>query len=359
MLEYFEYPWLLLALLLLPAYAALLYVRFRRRAGPLLYARTDLLKDLRWTPVTVIARALPALRILALFFLIVAMARPSMPGEDVAEVQGIDIYFVLDLSGSMRAIDVTDAELRRYQQRSKQPPNRFDVAKETLSDIVRARDVDRVGMVVFARDAFLQFPLTLDYGTILRQLDQLELGDIDGAGTAIGNAVGRAVAGLRDQNRDDPFAVQETKERTRVIILITDGDRRGGNISPAEAARFAAEEGIHVFPILVGLESGKARVPVGRDLFSNRVTYRYQDYPVNPKLLQEIAEKTGGTFYRATDKKSLSKNLNEILDGFERAPIEDAAEVNREQLFGPWLMLGIILLVLELLLTYIVVRPWP
>jgi Ca-activated chloride channel homolog len=359
MLEYFEYPWLLLLLLLLPAYGALLYLRGRRRAGPVLYARTDLLRELMWTPRTVIAKALPAVRLIAVGLLIVAAARPSLPGEDLVEVQGIDIYFVLDLSGSMRAIDVTDTELRRYQQRSKQPPNRFDVAKETLGDIVRSRDVDRVGMVVFARDAFLQFPLTLDYGTILRQLDQLELGDIDGAGTAIGNAVGRAVAGLRDQNEDDPYAVSKAEERSRVIILITDGDRRGGNISPAEAARFAAEEGIHVFPILVGLENGKARVPVGRDLFSNRVTYRYQEYPVNPKLLQEIADKTGGKFYRATDKKSLAKNLNEILDGFERAPIEDAAEINREQLYQPWLAFGALLLLLELLLTYIIVRPWP
>lgn len=358
MLEYFEYPWLLLLLLVLPPYAALLFLRGRRRAGPVLYARTDLLKDLIWTPRTVIARAMPAVRMIALAAIIVAVARPSIPGEDRVELQGIDIYFVLDLSGSMRAIDVTDAQLRSYQQRDKQPPNRFDVAKETLGDIVRSREVDRVGMVVFARDAFLQFPLTLDYGTILRQLDQLELGDIDGAGTAIGNAVGRGVAGLRDQNPDDPYD-PALKERTRVIILITDGDRRGGNISPAEAARFAAEDNIHVFPILVGLESGKARVPVGRDLFSNRVTYRYQEYPVNPQLLQEIAETTGGSFYRATDKKSLSKNLNEILDGFDRTPIEDAAEVNREQLYQSWLGVGVLLLLLELLLTYIVVRPWP
>jgi Ca-activated chloride channel family protein len=357
MFEWFEYPLMLLGLVLVPGYAALLYARGRRRAGPVLYARTALLRELMWTPRTLVARALPALRVLAIAALIVAAARPSVPGEDRVEVEGIDIYFVLDLSGSMRAIDLTDAQLRGYQGRGKEPPNRFVVAKETLADIVRARDVDRVGMVVFARDAFLQFPLTLDYGTILRQLDQLALGDIDGSGTAIGNAMGRAVAGLRNPD-SDPYAL-ETNERTRVLILITDGDRRGGNISPAEAARFAAVEGIRVFPILVGLENGKARVPMGRDLFSNRVTYRYQDYPVNPKLLQDIAEKTGGEFYRATDKKSLSKNLNKILDSFDRAPIEDAVHVSREQYYQPTLAFGVLLLLFELFLTYALVRPWP
>ena len=357
MFDYFEYPLVLLALLLLPAYAAVMYLRAGKRAGPVLYARTDLLRGLVWTPRTVIARCLPALRLLALAACIVAAARPSAPGEDRVELEGIDIYFVLDLSGSMRAIDLDDAQLRSYQSRGKEPPNRFVVAKQTLADIVRGRDVDRVGMVVFARDAFLQFPLTLDYGTILRQLDQLKLGDIDGSGTAIGNALGRAVAGLRTQD-DDPYAA-EPRERTRVIVLITDGDRRGGNISPAEAARFAAQEKIRIFPILVGLENGKARVPIGRDLFSNRITYRYQDYPVNPKLLEEIAQKTDGRFYRATDKKSLSRSLHEILDSFERAPIEDAAQVNREQYFPKVLSIGVLLLLLELMLTYVVVRPWP
>jgi Ca-activated chloride channel family protein len=353
MLDLFEAPWALLLLLFVPAYGWLLYARRRRRSGPMIFSRVSLLRALPAGPRVWVSRALPALRLLAMALVILACARPSLPNEEVAEVEGLDIYVCLDLSGSMQAIDIEDKALSDYQKKGKEPPNRFVVAKEVLKEFVQSRSVDRIGMVVFARDAYLQFPMTIDYSTILTQLEQLQLGDIDGAGTAIGNALGRAVAGLRD-----PRAGDADEERTRLIILITDGDRRGGNISPQEAARFAQERGIKVFPILVGKE-GKARVPVGRDLFSGRVTYRYQEYPVDPALLQEIADTTGGTFYRASDKEALSQNLHEILDSFERAAIEDAANVTRTPLFGPLAALAVLALVLELGLMTVVVRPFP
>lgn len=353
MLELFEYPWALGLLFLVPVYAWLLYARRARRSGPLVFSRVSLLASLPAGPRVWLARALPALRLLAITLLIFACARPSVPIEEDAEVEGLDIYVCLDLSGSMQAIDLDDKEMRTYQQRNQEPPNRFGVAKEVLKDFVLSRSVDRIGMVVFARDAFLQFPMTIDYSSILTQLDQLQLGDIDGAGTAIGNALGRAVAGLRD-----PQGAHAEEERTRLIILITDGDRRGGNISPMEAARFAKERGIKVFPILVG-KPGKARVPVGRDLFSGRVTYRYQEYPVDPDLLQKIADTTGGAFYKATDKEALRQNLHQILDSFERASIEDTANVSRTQFFGPLAALAALLLALEILLTTVVVRPFP
>lgn len=354
-LDLFEYPWVLTLLALVPLYGLLLYGRRDRRSGPMMFSRVSLARVVAGGPRAMLRQAQELMRLVALTLLILACARPSIPEQDTVEVEGIDIYVVLDLSGSMQAIDVSDEELRRYQQLRQEPPNRFNVARQVLTDVVRSRTVDRIGMVVFARDAFLQFPLTLDYGTILRQLDQLELGDIDGAGTAIGNALGRAVAGLRDQ---DQAPEAEEDDRTRIIVLITDGDRRGGNLSPMEAADFAVEHGIRIFPILVGSE-GKARVPVGRDMFSGRLTYRYQEYPVNPQLLQDIAQKTGGQFYRASDKEGLEKRLHEILDSFERAPVEDAASVNRRQVYTPLALWALLLLALDVVLTTAVVRPFP
>ncbi len=358
MLDLFEYPLVLLALLLLPLYALVLYGRRDRRSGPMMFSRGALLRAVSGGPRVLLKQGMPLLRLAALALLIIACARPSIPDAEQVEVEGIDIYLVLDLSGSMQAIDVTDEELRGWQQRRGEPPNRFQIAREVLADVIRSRHNDRIGMVVFAREAYLQFPLTLDYGTILRQLEQLELGDIDGSGTAIGNALGRGVAGLREQGESALMTTQQEDSRTKIIVLITDGDRRGGNLSPLEAADFAVEHGVKIFPILVGGE-GRARVPVGKDLFSGRMTYRYQDYPVDPALLEKIAEKTGGTFYRAADKKGLETNLHAILNAMERAPVEDAASVSRQQYFGNFALGAVVLLLLEALLTFAVVRPFP
>ncbi|MEL6180974.1 MAG: VWA domain-containing protein [Myxococcota bacterium] len=343
----FDYPWVLVALVLLPLLGWLMARNTKQRSGTMMYSRTRLFKEIDTSPRTLLAQLLPWTRLVALALIIIACARPISTQVEDAQVEGIDIYVALDLSGSMQAVDVSDAELNDYQRRGKEPPNRFEVARDVLTQFVRTRRVDRIGMVVFARDAFLQFPLTLDYNTILTQLAQLELGDIDGAGTAIGNALGRSVAGLKDSDA-----------RTRLAIIITDGDRRGGNISPKQAATFASELGIKVFPILVGKE-GKTRVPVGRNLLTQQLTYRYQEYPVNPELLEEIATMTGGQFYRAADRKALEGNLHKILDEFERSRIQDLSNVSRTELFGPLVALAILLLVLEMMLTYLVVRPFP
>lgn len=353
MFELFEAGWVLWFLLLIPVYGWILYGRRVRRLSPMAFSRVRLAAALSSGPRVWVQRLMPALRLVALSLVIIACAQPGLPQEENGEAEGIDIYVALDLSGSMQAVDLDDKTFRSYQRRGKEPPNRFVAARQVLQDFVKSRTVDRIGMVVFAADAFLQFPLTLDYSTILTQLRQLELGDIDGSGTAIGNALGRAVAGHRD-----PRAAGADDERTRIIILITDGDRRGGNISPMEAATFAEERGIKIFPILVGKE-GKARVPAGRDLFTGKISYRYQEYPVNPELLQKIAQKTGGEFYRATDKEALEKNLHEILDALEKAAIEDVADVARTPIFGPLVILALLLLVLESLLTSLFIRPFP
>ena len=221
------------------------------------------------------------------------------------------------------------------------PDNRFQIAKRVLENFVLSREYDRMGMVVFAKDAFLQFPLTLDYGTILTLLDSLELGDIDGSGTAIGDAVGRGLLGLK-----------YSKASTKIVILITDGDRRGGHLSPTQAAHLAKERGIKIFTILVGKE-GTTLIP------RNGFGYSSTENTVNPELLEELTKITDGRFYRAVDEGSMEQSLKEILDSFEKSRLKDLSHGAKTELYAYFMWLAVILLLLELIMTYMVLRRFP
>ena len=345
----YAYPAALLALLSVPCLAVWRFwpsLRDRQR-GTLLFSQFELLAA---APRSWKVRALPLLDLCVLAALacaIVAMARPQTMTSEEVEVEGIDIYLALDMSGSMRAIDLSEAQVRPILNSGRVPPNRFDSAVETLKEFVGSRNYDRIGMVVFAEDAYLQFPLTLDYNTITAMLDRLELGDISENGTAIGNALGRAIAGLK-----------ESEARSKIVILITDGDRRGGNISPTRAAEIAAAEEIKIFPILVGRE-GAALVPAGRNLFTNQLSYQRREYPINPQLLEEIAEETDGEYFRVTDAEGLKRGLHEILDRFERSRIKDASSVDYQERYHVWLRWAIALLVVQFLLRYSLFRKFP
>ncbi len=345
----FAYPLVLAFLAVIPLLAIWRFwpsLRDRQR-GTMLFSQFKLLAD---QPQSWRVKLLPVLDLMVLAGLslaIVALARPqSMSAEDI-EVEGIDIYLALDMSGSMRAIDLSEKEIRPFLNKNKTPPDRFDSAVSTLKDFVGSRNYDRIGMVVFAQDAYLQFPLTLDYQTITSMLDRLKLGDIDENGTAIGNALGRAIAGLKDSDA-----------RSKIVILITDGDRRGGNISPVNAAEIAADEGIKIFPILVGRD-GAALVPVGRNLFTNQVSYQQREFPINPDLLKEIATKTDGEYFRVADAEELKQGLHDILDRFERSRIKDASNVEYQERYHQWLWWAVLLLVAQFVLRYTVFRKFP
>ncbi len=287
------------------------------------------------------------LPVASLILLGVALARPQTQRPDEVDVEGIDIYLALDMSGSMAAIDLDKSELRELLRVGKQPENRFESAVDTLRGFIKTRNWDRIGMVVFAKDSFLQFPLTLDRSTILSMLERLKLGDINEGGTAIGNALGRSVSGLKDSDA-----------KTKIVILITDGDRRGGNISPNQATEMAKQFGIKIYPILVGRD-GNALVPRGRDIFSNQITYGETRFPVNPELLKEIASNTGGSYYRATDKKGLQEDLHEILNQFEKSRIRDATNVDPNEGFRPFVILALFLASLAIILQNTIFRKYP
>ena len=188
-----------------------------------------------------------------------------------------------------------------------EPENRLHVAKEVLKDFIGRRRSDRIGLVVFAGDAWTQAPLTLDQGILRDLVDRLRFGVIED-GTAIGNAVATAVNRLR-----------ESEARSKVVILITDGDNNAGNVSPQEAAGMAKALGIRVFPILVG-KGGLVPYPVGVDFFGETV-YERREFPVNPELLKQIAETTGGAYTDATDRETLEHGLQAVLDRMEKTRI--------------------------------------
>ena len=355
----FAHEWVLWLLVILPLLLVFtLWPRAARR-GALAFPAQSLLAKLGkgWR---VYLSPLPRfLEIAALALVILVVARPQSPDLEMARVEGIDIYVVLDLSGSMQAVDLNLAQVEHLTAMGEYPKNRFEVAREVLRDFVVGRRercydpvgevsrCDRIGMVVFGEDAFLEFPLTLDYGTVLTLLSQRKLGDIEGSGTAIGNALARAVAGLR-----------HSESKSKVVVIITDGDRRGGDISPAEGAQMARHFGVQVFPILVGRE-GPTLLPNDVDEHGYGGGYKEIEFPVNPVLLRELAEQTGGNFYRSSDSQSLRQDLHAILDEFEISEHEEIAAVSHTELYPYLLRLAVLLLLLDAALRYLLLRKFP
>jgi Ca-activated chloride channel homolog len=268
------------------------------------------------------------LRLLVIVLLGLTLARPqtSRPSNDL-DVEGIDIVISLDLSGSMAETDLM--------------PNRLAAAKLVIRDFVRRRPTDRIGLVVFGRDAYTYVPLTLDHGAFLRMLGELQLDLIDGKGTAIGNGLGVALARLR---RSDA--------RSKVIILLTDGDNNAGNITPEQASDIARQLGIKIYTVLAGDNDRNAGDEPGVPGAARR------RFPVNPKLLEEIATKTGGTPYLATDARALEQRFQDILADLEKSRIRDRGVLYAE-LFPRFLLPAVALLLLETLLRMTRLRRLP
>ncbi len=332
-------------LLLLPAAAALYVVAwalFRPvRAQPgassahLFFSRG---LDLRKLPRGWRARAMElpgALRLTAIVLLGVALARPQRVGAvETTELSGIDIVLTLDLSGSMRAADVT--------------PTRLQAAKEVIDQFIAHRRTDRIGLVVFGREAFPALAPTLDYTALRQTVAAMEIGVLNEeshSGTAIGDGLGAALNYLR---RSDA--------RSKVVVLLTDGANNAGHVDPLHAAQFARALHARVFTILMG-QSDEAPIVTGRDIFGRPVSQMAR-FPVDPALLQRIAQETDGQFFRATDRASLEQTFQTILDRLERSRIADPTSRPSEKFH--WLVVpAVLLLALELLLASTVLRRFP
>lgn len=307
----FEHPWLLL--LLLPTVGLVVFGALRdRRAPSLRIARGD---DAAALPVGAGVRArriARALASVAAVLVALALSSPVVPGEpDPALTEGIDIVVALDVSGSMRAADF-------------RPNDRLFVAKDVIATHVLSRTRDRIGLVVFAGEAFTQTPLTHDRALVKTVLGGVRTGVIQD-GTAIGDGLALAVARL-----------ETSKAKTKTVILLTDGDNNAGELAPETAMDLAKETGVKVFPILVG-KGGRVPFPDGVDVFG-QPRFVTVEMPVNPSLLKTIAQATGGSFFQATDKKSLETSFQKILESLDRSALDGTPPARRQLPLSPLLL---------------------
>ncbi len=288
------------------------------------------------------------LRGAALVLAVLALGRPQsvLRGENEEE-KGIDIVLVLDLSGSMQAVmDAPSNDLvPGTSARAAHRPTRIDVAKDVLVDFVRRRKTDRIGVVVFAKQAFVLSPPTLDYGLIASLVSRIELGVIDSSKTAIGDAVGTAVARMR-----------RSSARSKAVVLLTDGDSNEGVISPEYSAHLAQKEGVRVYTVQIG-NGDDVDVMTGTDLFGQPV-YSRRRFPVNPELLKSMSHETGGDAFIATDRSGLENSMHTILDRLEKTKFESQAST-MEDLFPFLLVPAVVLLAFEALLRLALVRRFP
>jgi len=295
-------------------------------------------------------RDLPGvLRAVALVFLVAALARPvSVLHDQGRDEKGIDIMLVMDLSGSMRAVLDSDPKGLPGQQQplpKGKRLTRIDTAKIVVKDFINRRKADRIGVIVFGKSAYVLSPPTLDYQLLTRLVSKMTLGVIDGNATAIGDAIGAAAARLR---RSDA--------KSKVIILLTDGDSNAGLVSPEYATHLATSVGARVYTIQIGNED-EVDVEDGTDLFGQPVYVRRR-YPVNPTLLQNIARDTGGTSFIATDGKALADSMHGVLDHLERTRFESSV-ATYEDLFAFLLVPGVLLVALDALLRAWLLRRFP
>jgi len=262
-------------------------------------------------------------RLVALACLVLALARPQLGyAWEESLTEGIDIQIVLDISGSMGAEDF-------------QPNNRLTVAKQVVKEFVAGRPGDRIGMVVFSGAAMTRAPLTTDREMLNLLIDAVELNTLPD-GTAIGVALASAAARLRD-----------SAAKTKIIVLVTDGVNNAGAIDPVSAAALCKGLGIKVYTVGVG-SGGRVTVPLqSQDPVTGRtVTRRYvMNVPVDEPLLRQIAQRTGGQFYKATDQKGLQRIFREI-DRLEKTPLQVKRYVRYREAFPPlvWAGLGLLLL---------------
>lgn len=324
----FAHKWVLLLLLLLPMLIAWYYLLGKKRNEKVLYSQTSILprkKSIR----EVLADVPFFFRIIALGFIIIALARPQslLSGEEIYS-EGIDIALVLDLSGSMLAEDFS--------------PNRLEAAKTITDNFIQARKTDRIGLVVFSRDAFTQCPLTVDYAVLRNLLKEIKNGMLED-GTAIGNAITNGVNRLKD-----------SKSQSKVMILLTDGINNAGEVDPLTASDIAKKFGVRIYTIGVGTY-GEAQIPVQTP---RGLRYQMQKVEIDENILTQIADETGGKYFRATDNAKL-ENIYKEIDKMEKSRIEVTAYQNKSERFYIWVIAALIALFFEFVLSRTILRRLP
>ena len=322
----FARPWFLL-LVLLPA--LWWWWRRSRRTSGTGYSDLSLVsqvKEAQW-----LGRVPLWCRVTAFTAFCLAAAGPRLGGSKVeTRKEGIAIVIAVDISSSMLAEDFA-------------PSNRMEVAKQQAIAFIKGRSADRIGVVAFAGEAMTQVPITVDYLVLEKAVSELRIGMLED-GTAIGTGLATAVNRLR-----------EAPGKSKVILLLTDGENNRGTVDPRTAAVAAEAFGIRVYSIGVGTE-GEAPIPTGRGLSG----FRYEVLPVkiDEPLLRDIAATTGGRYFRAKDTEALSRIFKQI-DGLEKTPIHVTRYVKYDEIAKPLVLAGLMALALELLLSATLVVRTP
>jgi len=330
----FAHPYLLLLLLLLPLAA---WLKGKRGQPPaFVYSSVQLLRSVTNVTRSRLGGFLAALRWLVLALLVVALAQPRLTkSETKVTASGVDIVVAFDLSGSMAA---EDFEIRG------QRVNRLTMAREVLKKFIEKRPNDRIGLVVFGTEAYTATPLTLDHDFLLKNLDRLELGTINGNQTAIGSGLSTALNRLR-----------ELKSKSKIVILMTDGQNNAGKIAPLTAAEAAEALKVKVYTIGVGTQ-GVAPMPVY--IGGRKVGYQPQQVDIDEDTLKQIAKMTNGKYYRADNADRFQQIYAEI-DSLEKTEAEVKKFAQHRELFGWLITCGLGVLLVELALGQTIFRRLP
>jgi len=312
--EYRFFLWLLLGIPVIFLLRWLLNIRLKQKltiALPEKSLKSDLTSILRFVPDLLFA--------FMIAMLIVVLARPQTSNEKVEQwTEGIDIMLVIDISRSMQIMDFK--------------PNRLEAAKKVAKEFIAGRFQDRIGIVIFSGDAYSLAPLTTDYKLLNTYVDDISFEKIEASGTAIGSALAVATNRMR-----------ESDSKSKVLILLSDGDNTAGNIDPITAAEISSAYDIKLYTIGIGKEG---RVPTGKDLFGRVQT---SNNTLDETTLRKIAEIGNGNFYRASDNKAL-EDVFKLIDQYEKAEIKESRFKDTTDYYQIYLKWGILMLLIWLAL---------
>lgn len=324
----FAYPWVFFFLLVIPVMIGWYLKQQRKRQATFLVSSVKPFRNSTSFRATLV-HAPFVCRVLAVACILVALARPQFRNrEEEVTGEGIDIVLCIDISGSMLAEDFT--------------PNRMEAAKQVATEFVDNRPTDRLGVVIFSGESFTQCPLTSDHIALKSQIAAIKSGLLED-GTAIGSGLATGVDRLRS-----------SQSKSKVIILLTDGENNGGLIDPKTAKEIAKAMHVRVYTIGVGTE-GYAPMPQNTPLGVVRTNEKVN---IDEKLLTEIATETGGQYFRAKDNASLEKIYKDI-DQLEKTKIEITSFDRYTEEFMPFAIAAAVLLLMEVLLRYRVLRKFP
>ncbi|HMK05371.1 MAG TPA: VWA domain-containing protein [Ferruginibacter sp.] len=323
----FGQPWFFSLLALIPILIGWYAFRNNRQQGSFIISDSSAKGLSTWKTAF---RHLPfVLRLLAIICIIMALARPQTKfDEQNVEGEGVDIVLCIDVSGSMTAQDLT--------------PNRLEAAKKVAIDFVNQRLTDRIGIVIFSGESFTQCPLTTDRNVLIAAIQNIRNGLLED-GTAIGSGLGTSVDRIRS-----------SKSKSKVVILLTDGENNGGLIDPKTAKEIAKAFQVKVYTIGVGTD-GYAQQPVNTPM---GVVMQSGKVSIDEKLLKEIASETGGKYFRAKDNEGLAGIYDEI-NGLEKSKVEISTITKQTEKYFPFVIAALFFLFLEVLLRFTVFRKFP